>query len=838
MNPYLTSLILFLVFIFGISLISSEINATLAPQVYFTELKLEKNSFEPGEEIRGSVSLWNYEDFVISDLVFYFQLLGEEIDGVATQMIDEKIDREIFSLSAGEKATKSFSYLLPSNLPQGDFKFRIQLANRKGEEMSWIDKVITIGGEGKVLTLDNYWILKDGQNLSPGAGVYYQPEEIAEVVFDVINDSKFTITAFPKIITYKRNVSGTIINTQEEKGIILKPAEKRTLKISLPRLEKPESYLSEVRFYDSDSLEPISNSIYFRWIISGPDAEILFSNLNKDSYEEGEEAEVQIQFTGPADFRVEGGEGEIKVYLFDEKGKLVGQKEKKIELKSGQIIVKVPLEERVDNPKVLTEIIKEGNILDQYEFQIKPVKIPKEIKRVSFFEKNKKLIIAFLIILIMGAIIYYFLKIKKIKLAKTLILLTLIGGGILFGNYILAGTEVTGGCCDTTIVFNSPLPNAKYTVGDTINFSGKFKVTGCGNGLFFNKITFYITENRDIPITDCCGHTSDDCGFATTCGCKLGCIDCYGAKSSRYSSCDFKWCDEVKYLDTTKGYKIYKLGTIYPSDVAGGAKPYWVEYNQNFVIPENLGFSGPVRFYVQYSGTHWSTHWHWNITYQPGYINSPPTAAISCDPPNCQQYYGSPLILVNASTDPDGDGDIVVSKWYKKLQGEPDTSYELLSYCDCTYKCDCTPQAEVTPGSYTAKLYIEDSVGQPSTATENFQIFKDAEAGFMCSLDNRNWRSCEEIKPSGGELVYFRDDPALPEYSTFSQGATSINQRIWRLNSQVFDSDNNPNPSLALNQTSNIIELTITDNQGRTDFVSHTISTGIPLPDWKEIPPF
>ena len=209
-------------------------------------------------------------------------------------------------------------------------------------------------------------------------------------------------------------------------------------------------------------------------------------------------------------------------------------------------------------------------------------------------------------------------------LAKTLILLTLIGGGILFGNYILAGTEVTGGCCDTLLVFNSPHPNAKYTVGDTINFSGKFKVTGCGNGLFFNKITFYITENRDIPITDCCGHTSDNCDLPKTCECELGCINCYGAKSSSYSSCDFQWCDEVKYLDTTKGYKIYKLGTIYPSDVGAGAKPYWVEYNQNFVIPENLGFSGPVRFYVQYSGTHWDAHWHWNITYQKGYINSPP----------------------------------------------------------------------------------------------------------------------------------------------------------------------------------------------------------------------
>jgi len=256
-------------------------------------------------------------------------------------------------------------------------------------------------------------------------------------------------------------------------------------------------------------------------------------------------------------------------------------------------------------------------------------------------------------------------------------------------------------------------------------------------------------------------------------------------------------------------------------------------------LAENTTYQWRVRADYQCTIA-WRSGLIWTDTYSftTTVCNQPPTAAISCDPSNCQQYYGSPLILVNDSTDPDGDGDIVVSKWYKKLQGEPDTSYELLSYCDCTYKCDCTPQAEVTPGSYTAKLYIEDSVGQPSTATENFQIFKDAEAGFMCSLDNRNWRSCEEIKPSGGELVYFRDDPALPEYSTFSQGATSINQRIWRLNSQVFDSDNNPNPSLALNQTSNIIELTITDNQGRTDSVSHTISTGIPLPEWKEIPPF
>ena len=250
-------------------------------------------------------------------------------------------------------------------------------------------------------------------------------------------------------------------------------------------------------------------------------------------------------------------------------------------------------------------------------------------------------------------------------------------------------------------------------------------------------------------------------------------------------------------------------------------------------LAENTTYQWRVRADYQCTIA-WRSGLIWTDTYSftTTVCNQPPTAAISCDPSNCQQYYGSPLILVNDSTDPDGDGDIVVSKWYKKLQGEPDTSYELLSYCDCTFKCDCTPQAEVTPGSYTAKLYIEDSVGQPSTATENFQIFKDAEAGFMCSLDNRNWRSCEEIKPSRGELVYFRDDLSTP-----SEGAKII-KRIWRINNESFNEDNSTNVSTNLNQEKNTIELVITDDAERTASISHTISTTLPLPSWKEIPPF
>jgi hypothetical protein len=109
------------------------------------------------------------------------------------------------------------------------------------------------------------------------------------------------------------------------------------------------------------------------------------------------------------------------------------------------------------------------------------------------------------------------------------------------------------------------------------------------------------------------------------CDCTWGCSQCYGATSTRYSSCDFQWCDDVKYLNPSN-YKVYKLGEVYPSDVRSGEKPYQVSYDENYNIPQNLGFCGPVRFYVQYSGTHGDLHWHWNITYQKGYIKCPPWA--------------------------------------------------------------------------------------------------------------------------------------------------------------------------------------------------------------------
>ena len=850
--------IVFSILVFGIFFVHLEAKATMAPQVYFTEMSLSGNTFQPGGVISGSATLWNYEDFPLNDLRLHFQLLGKEVDGVPTEVINEQIGQETFSLPPNVKTLKNFSYQLPANLPKGDFQFRIQLTNGRGEEMSWMNKVISIGGEGKFLSLNNYWIEQGQEKLSPGGGVEYQPGQAGKIVFDVQNNSNFTITAFYQILTYRRNIGGEKVNRIKKENVIFAPEAKKTLETSLPTLTEPGTYLSEVKFFDSQTKEEVSNAITFRWVIAGnDDAQILFVNPDKDSYQSGDEATVKVQYAGPAhETGQTAGKGAIKVGLYDVYGQLLGESQTKVPLKVGEESIKVPINHAGDVARIDTSIVKGDQILDHYNQNLKKIIPPK--KTTTFLKKYKMILILSLAFLLLILILVYYLKHSKHKVPKTPLLFLFIVGLMVFGiGHAFAATEVTSGCCDTTIVFNSPVPHQTYHVGDTVNFSGKFRVTSCGDGLFYNKVSFFVTEDKNIPITDDCGTSVDNCStqghslwsywwshlYSSPCS-SQGCQNCYGAHSTTYSgSCSFIWCDQVKYLDTEKadqlGYKVYKLGEVFPGDVHQGARPYWVEYNKSFVIPSDLRISGPVRFYVQYSGTHWHDHWHWNIAYQKGNIqeNNAPQAQIQCDPSSCQTYYlSSPLTLKNMSYDPDGDEDVVKTRWYIKPRNAGNTAYQLLPYCESNQKANCTLQPDINPGRYTSKLYVEDSIGQGDEKTKDFSILRDIKAGFMCSLDEKTWENCENFSNHvlEDQLLYLKDNSSLDKYSVPSDGAV-IQSRIWKLNDRVVGT-NQTEIMVRLQETNNVLSLTVVDSRGRQGVVSYSLIAR-PAPKWTETPP-
>jgi hypothetical protein len=240
-----------------------------------------------------------------------------------------------------------------------------------------------------------------------------------------------------------------------------------------------------------------------------------------------------------------------------------------------------------------------------------------------------------------------------------------------------------------------------------------------------------------------------------------------------------------------------------------------------------------------------------NICCCSGVLNQPPTASFSCDSSlcpggdsaNCIMYQPTSDIntcvftLRNNSTDT--DGQISKTKWYIKKKTEPDSSYREIG--SCSGKCDHTIQITDVPDPaiYAVKLYVEDDKGASSTITRDLTVKREISAGFMCSLDNSNWKSCETIKVFPGQTIYVKDDPSLTEHSVPSEGA-NISSRTWQkgdgTNFETF-SQNKSNATTTLTTNQKVIRLIVTDTASRSDRQDHQLSVTYPLPFWKEIPP-
>ncbi len=217
-----------------------------------------------------------------------------------------------------------------------------------------------------------------------------------------------------------------------------------------------------------------------------------------------------------------------------------------------------------------------------------------------------------------------------------------------------------------------------------------------------------------------------------------------------------------------------------------------------------------------------------------GCVNHPPVAAFSCDPSDCIAYYSSDsdsgLVLENESYDPDGLEDISACSW-RVLIG-PSTKY----YIECSpFNILCyfgVPGSILESGEYRIKLKVDDQAGESSVTFGDIVVKKDIEADFLCSMDGKGpWEDCTDFKGTQKEYVYFKD------ISTVSEEAEYITSRIWELDGDAFSDENEATSSVELFERSNIIELTVEDDQGRIDTASYTLGARLPLPTWKEVAP-
>lgn len=217
----------------------------------------------------------------------------------------------------------------------------------------------------------------------------------------------------------------------------------------------------------------------------------------------------------------------------------------------------------------------------------------------------------------------------------------------------------------------------------------------------------------------------------------------------------------------------------------------------------------------------------------PSPSNQNPEAYFSCSPSDCSAYAGPPdpsdpsLTLENKSTDPNGNSDIIKSEW------------DVLNYSggslDCPDRCNYTVQNSLfLANNYEVKLTVTDKGGKSNSFIREIRIKKDIVADFECSLsENGPWIDCEEFKGIQEEYAYFKNTSTLSE----SENANGVSSWLWKLDDVPFSSGSGGVPivSVVIPGRSNTVELTLTDNKGRTDSTSYSFGAKLPLPTWQEV---
>ncbi len=244
--------------------------------------------------------------------------------------------------------------------------------------------------------------------------------------------------------------------------------------------------------------------------------------------------------------------------------------------------------------------------------------------------------------------------------------------------------------------------------------------------------------------------------------------------------------------------------------------------------------------------------------------NSAPTPGFTCDASLCGAgassalcigYQGCVLSINNISSDPNGQTDIKTGSW-KVKDKITQVIKEEVSCVANNPLCDYALPSTLPAGVYTIELTVGDLSDVSRTYSRDITLRRNLYADFVCSLDNSYWQACDSpnFRPLKKAKVYFRDnleDNLLNSLglsnkrTILSEDATRIVGREWKkdgVSFSAYEGCQGLNGCLNSNVFSNIegteIRLDVTDNSGRTAFITHEITTQLPAPGWEEIFPF
>jgi hypothetical protein len=503
------------------------------PQVSIASVNLDKTDIDAGATLTGKFILKNTTGFDITDLRYRMRLYEKPagdtgkgyIDNTPTVPINTQNDPQVISVSSTEQKTISFNYKMPVNLEKGEHLFEIELFENSGNMLDWQGtKINIINASGKYISISQTELLVNSQAAeSPNVGVSTKKGDKLEATLQFDNKTDLRAVKIASEVYY-RDTLGEKLTDEVKDFPIVSGDNKITFELS--KMEKPGgSYLARVQILDPKDNQPISNEVFFRWVIEGVSAKIVSVQVTPSTLGTDRKIlSISVNYAGPADGS-DGGAGQLKVELLNGLD-TAASASKNVSLKDvSNTNVDLDLKDinfqaLSDNLKIRTNIAKDSQVLDSYDLALSKSTILSASGLWLSGEQNNvtptaaknsnilKLAGIIIVIILLVIAILVILKIRKSGKGSA-VLMTLLGLAILASSVIglrhaLAYyTQTHTNPTSSNVVYKNPnyLSNEKYIYYDAAyeGYSVHAQISGPNTNPYAGvKSAFFVT---DTPIT-------------------------------------------------------------------------------------------------------------------------------------------------------------------------------------------------------------------------------------------------------------------------------------------------------------------------------------------------
>lgn len=304
------------------------------PEIYISDVILDKPVYNPGDTIKGTFSIRNYDDLVATNIYYELILAGDYQDTVPHTIYSHSDMKGPLTLAGKEAQIISFEYKIPETLSGKGLGLQVQSMLQNGLGMGWGDGLFDVTGTSRFVSLRNASLSTSASTtktymLQVGPTVYKNEKAYLSVSFD--NKNKVTQEVYPKLTIYDRSEARKTLQTKDEAVVIVKGQTVTRYKVELPVFDYvPRVYVGKLEFMNKEG-QMISSTLDFRYIIDGQMITINNVVSDREYAKKGETVNLRVNITG-SPFDINNREvvaatstGSVSVKLFNELGHLVGE---------------------------------------------------------------------------------------------------------------------------------------------------------------------------------------------------------------------------------------------------------------------------------------------------------------------------------------------------------------------------------------------------------------------------------------------------------------------------------------------------------------------------------